>query len=197
MMRRKASATIVVAAGVLVLSGCTSQASPATSTAPAPHTSPSEAGRPAGPQASAKAGIVQITGYSDSDGPRSSMILTGAIGDFGEGLRTATAGTAPGEYNQLHVMLEHGAFRLAIAGIEEELVAAFAHFPSNTSTCSGSVTATGPAPIIEGSGTGAYTGLTGSFQLTVDVHEVDSWPRCVALLSEEIFISGSGRVLFG
>ncbi|MGD0809256.1 MAG: hypothetical protein ABSA91_06055 [Acidimicrobiales bacterium] len=65
------------------------------------------------------------------------------------------------------------------------------------STCSGIVTATGTTPIVDGSGTGAYKGISGNFNMTVTVHEVDSWPKGNALLSQTIVTSGSGTVTFG
>ena len=34
-------------------------------------------------------------------------------------------------------------------------------------------------------------------RLTVTIHEVDSWPKCLALLAQDIFITGSGTVAFG
>jgi hypothetical protein len=59
------------------------------------------------------------------------------------------------------------------------------------------VTATGTSPIVAGSGTGDYKGINGSFKVSITVHEVDSWPKCGALLAETIVISGSGNVSFG
>jgi hypothetical protein len=187
---------IAASAGALLAGGCASAATKAptaggTSAAKAP-----TAGGPAGPQASTARGPVQITGYSGNDGPKSTVVLTGAIGDFGEALRTYPNGTGKREYNQLDVAVTHGSFRLGIAGIESNLVSAFKYFPSNTSTCSGIVTATGMTPIVAGSGTGAYRGISGNFTMTITIHEVDSWPKCKALLAQTIFITGSGTVSF-
>ena len=182
-------------AGALALCGC---ASAATKT-PTPHSpvATSASGRPAGPQASTPRGPVQITGYSDNDGPKSAVGLTGTIGDFGEAVRTYAHGTIEHEYNQLDVVITRGSFELGIAGIESNLVRAFDHFPSNTRTCSGIVTAQGTAPIVAGSGTGAYKGFSGTFLMTITIHEVDSWPQCNALLAQDIFMSGSGTASFG
>lgn len=200
-MRRKrlvSMFTIAASAGALVAGGCTSSATKTPTAGDTSATDTPTAGRPAGPQASTARGPVQITGYSDNDGPKSIVILTGAIGDFGEAVRTGTIkranGTIKQEYNQLNLVVTHGSFRLSIAGIENNLVSAFSHFPSNTSTCSGIVTATGTTPIVAGSGTGAYKGISGNFKMTITIHEVDSWPKCKALLSQAIFITGSGTV---
>ena len=45
-----------------------------------------------------------ITGYSSNDGPKSTAILTGAVGDFGEAVRIYAHGTIEKEYNQLDLM---------------------------------------------------------------------------------------------
>jgi hypothetical protein len=125
------------------------------------------------------------------------VVLTGVIGDYGEGVRTYANGMIEKQYNQLDLIVTHGSFRLNIVGIENQLLSAFSHFPSNTSTCSGIVTATGTTPIVDGSGTGAYKGISGNFNMTVTVHQVDSWPKCNPLLSQTIVTSGSGTVTFG
>ncbi len=191
--------TVAAVAGILMMTACASAATK-TSTSGSPgatHTSPPTSANPAGPQASRARGPVQITGYSDNDGPKSTVILTGAIGDFGEAMRTYAHGKIERNYNQLDLTITHGSFQLSIAGIENDLVSAFRHFPSNTSTCSGIVTATGTTPIVAGSGTGAYKGISGNFTTTVTIHEVDSWPKCNALLAQDVFITGSGTVSFG
>ncbi len=59
------------------------------------------------------------------------------------------------------------------------------------------VTATGVSPVLAGSGTGAYRDMSGTFVLTITVHEVDSWPGCTALLAETIYMAGSGTVSIG
>ena len=53
-----------------------------------------------------------------------------------------------------------------------------------------------------GSGTGAYKGISGDFKTTVTINEVDSWPKCprndtTPVLSQSLFITGSGAVSFG
>jgi hypothetical protein len=153
--------------------------------------------RPSGPQASRAAGPVRFTAFTDNDGTKSAVVLTGVIGDYGQAVRISTDGSSEREYDQLDLVVARGSFRLSISGIERQLVTAFARFPANRNTCSGTVTAKGTTPIVAGSGTGAYQGISGEFTLTVAIHEVDSWPRCGALLSETVVTDGSGRVSFG
>ena len=93
----------------------------------------------------------------------------------------------------------HGSFALSIVGLEQNIVSTMGHFPSDLNTCSGIVTTTAAAPIVAGSGTGTYKGISGSFRMAVSIAEVDSWPNCPTagpdtLLSEAIFFTGSGRV---
>lgn len=118
------------------------------------------------------------------------------------GRRTYANGTTRQQYNRLNLAFTQGSFQLGIAGLEASLVRAFGHFPSSTSTCSGIVTVTAATPIVAGSGTGADQGISGSFTMTITIAEVDSWPTCpvagpATLLSEDIFITGSGTVSFG
>jgi hypothetical protein len=160
-------------------------------------TSTSTATHPSGPRSSKAPGPVQFTSYSSNDGATSAVVITGAIGDFGHGVRTYANGTSEKQYNQLDFVLTHGSFRVSIVGLESQLVSAFNHFPSNTKACSGVVTATGTSPIVAGSGTSDYKGISGSFSVSSTVHEVDSWPKCRALLAETVVTSGSGSVSFG
>ncbi len=143
---------------------------------------------------------MNITAYSNNDGPKASVVLTGVIGDFGEAVRTYASGTSNKEYNQLAVSVTRGSFRLGIGGLESKLRSALSGgFPTNTSTCSGIVTATGKTPVVAGSGTGAYEGLSGNFNLTITINEVESWPKCPKtdtspFLAETIFFNGTGTV---
>jgi hypothetical protein len=186
-MRRKPLVPLFAVAALAGALGWCGNASAATKPVP----------RPAGAEGETARGAVSISGYSANDGAKSAVVLTGAIGDFGEGVRTYANGTIEKQYNQLDLEVTRGSFRLNIAGLEQTLVDAFAHFPSNTTTCSGIVTATGSTPIVAGSGTGAYRGIGGNFTTTITVHEVDSWPRYGALLAETIVLTASGVVSFG
>jgi len=73
-------------------------------------------------------------------------------------------------------------------------------FRGDAATCSGNVTVTDAAPIVEGSGTGAYKRISGVFDLTVTIDEVDTKPNCDAsaqFRAEAIVITGSGTIAFG
>jgi hypothetical protein len=136
---------------------------------------------------------VQLSSYSGNDGPKASLVLTGGIADFGHATRIDSNGAGK-DYNQLILVLDRGSFRLNISTIEGTLVQEFNKFPSNRTTCSGVVVATGSSPIVAGTGTGAYKGISGNFTMTITVNEVDSWPHCTSLLAETIYTSGSGTI---
>ncbi|GAA3846224.1 hypothetical protein GCM10022403_092500 [Streptomyces coacervatus] len=144
---------------------------------------------------------VHLTDYSDNDGAKSKVILTGAIGDYGGATSVSANGTKDlAHRSELDLALVHGSFRVRIADLDKKIVSAFSHFPSNTSTCSGSVIVTGAAPIIAGSGTGSYRRISGSFNLTVTIDEVVAKSKCDAsapFLDQAVVISGSGSVSLG
>lgn len=197
-MRKPSVLAIVLGAliGSLALCGCNS-----TSVTTSTSTKVSTPGTSAGRGTSGVGGLVQMTSYSDNDGPNSTVVVTGAVGDYGEGVRTYANGVVTQQYNRLDVELTHGSFLLEIAGLEQRLVSAFTLFPTSLNTCSGSETVMAMTPIVPESGTGAYKGISGSLQMTVSINEVDSWPKCprsgqTRLLTQTVFATGSGTVSF-
>jgi len=153
-----------------------------------------------GPRIPTTGGQVHLTAYSDNDGPKYTVVLTGAIGDYGDAVRARAIGTSNKEYNLLEVTVTRGSFQLGIAKLESKLVRAiYGHFPTNTATCSGIVTASDAAPVVKGSGTGAYKGLRGTFDVNITINEVESWPSCPKtdtspFLAQTVFLSGTGQV---
>lgn len=171
-MRKTAVFTVVA----LMLSGC---------------------GPASAPAAAPDHGNVNFTDYSDNDGTKAKVVLTGAVGDYGDAVSLTSNGDAHGPRTDIDLNLTQGRFRISVADIDKKLADAFTHFPSNTTTCSGLVTVTGPAPIEAGSGTGAYQGIGGHFDLTVTVNEVDVKDHCgpgARFLSQTIVITGPGTV---
>jgi hypothetical protein len=140
----------------------------------------------------------RLVDYADNDGPTSTVILTGAVGDAGKAQSIRPGGTVdPDHHSQLNLMLAQGSFRLDIADLDKKIVGAFGHFPMDPGTCSGSVTVTGAVPIVAGSGTGAYQGISGTFTLTVTIAEDFPAARCDVTappLAEAIVMSGAGTV---
>jgi hypothetical protein len=93
-------------------------------------------------------------------------------------------------------------------GLDKKLEGAGTKFQPNHSTCSGYLTVTGAAPIVAGSGTGAYTGIRGGFVLTLTFaeigpkygsgkHEGQCNPSNSAqTVGEAVMVTGSGTVSF-
>ncbi|MFG2793834.1 hypothetical protein [Streptomyces sp. NPDC048419] len=188
----RASTAGVTAAvvGAVVLAGCGSSGTPGRSGS-APVASSSGAG----------SRTVNLVAYSHDDGPTSSVILTGAIGDYGSAESVTPGGAVDSDHRgDLQVRLTRGSFRIHVADIDKQLVTAFASFPPNRTTCSGNVVAAGPAPVVRGSGTGSYRGLTGTFRLTMTIAEVDARTHCTpssAFLKQAVVTAGSGSVSLG
>jgi len=147
-------------------------------------------------------GRVFFTAYQNDDLPEASVVLSGAIADFGAGVSVTNNGTVDPEHSsQLNLALTQGSFRIVIGPLHKKLENALSQAPYNLKTCSGHVAVTGAAPVVTGSGTGAYKGIRGNFTLTVTGNEVDAKPGCLpfsgtALLAQSIFVAGSGTVSF-
>jgi hypothetical protein len=197
-MYRNRLAIVVSVAGLaaaLAITGCASATASATRTAAGSGTSTARAAQaPADSQA-------HIMVYSiNSDGPDFRAILTGAVGDYGPAVTVHPDGTVDPEHtSELELQLTHGSFRLSIAGLDTKIADAYRHWPSNPGTCSGSISLTAAFPVVAGSGTGSYRGISGSFTVTVTIDEVDVKPVCNGtskFLSQVILVAGSGTVSF-
>ena len=192
-MRRKWLASmfaVAASAAVLLAAGCASTA-PKTTTA----------GSTSEIKATTAGGVVHFIGYSkDSDGPDLAVILTGAIGDFGPAVTVHPDGTTDPEHtSELRLGLRHGSFRLNIASLDKKIVSADSHWRS-TPTCSFHLSVTAVTPVVPGSGTGSYRGVSGSVNMTVTIDEVDVKPcpcGTSGFLSQLIFLVGSGAVSLG
>jgi hypothetical protein len=195
------------AAAVLTVAGCSAPAartpaqdrpsgsSASSRQAAVADTAPAPGARP-------KGGTVHILDYSiNSDGPYFRVLVTGAVGDYGQGVTVYPDGKVDPEHNsELSLRLRYGSFRLRIAQLDKEIVTGYQHWPSDPVTCSGDLSVTAPTPVVPGSGTGRYRGITGTVTMTVTIDEVDKKPVCngtSAFLSQDIFMIGSGSVSFG
>jgi hypothetical protein len=143
-----------------------------------------------------------ITLYSiNSDGPTFHAIVTGVVGDHGQAVSVYPDGRVdPGHEHDLRLELTRGSFLLNGAVVDKRFVAALRHSRGNPATCSVSATVTAAAPVVAGSGTGAYRGVTGTFTLTATVDEIDTKAACTTtgkFLAQVIVISGSGTVRIG
>jgi hypothetical protein len=58
-----------------------------------------------------------------------------------------------------------GSFRIDTATLDKDVNRAFAHLKPDVATCSFQLTVSALVPIVPGSGTGAYAGISGSLHL--------------------------------
>jgi len=197
-----AAAAAAVLAGVLALTGCATgpkaSASPGTRATATKTTKATEASATTVAPASRQANIMV---YSiNSDGPDLRAVVTGAVGDYGPAVTVHPDGTVdPSHSSELELKLTGGSFRLSIADIDRKFVKAASHEPIYPRTCSDYMNVTAPAPIVAGSGTGAYQGITGSFRLTMTADEVEKKPcqPAAAFQWQVIVLAGHGTVSLG
>jgi hypothetical protein len=133
---------------------------------------------------------VHMTGYADNDSSTSSVILVGAVGDFGSGKLNQSTG-------HFDLQLSHGSFTLQFADLDAKFLAVLRRLPVNQSTCSAFAQVSGTARIISGTGTGSYAHDTGAFSLTLTVDEVFHPGACSELspfAAQKIVTSGWGTI---
>src|SRR5215510_15802347 len=162
--KRLVSVFAIAACGVLLTGGGVAAAT----TAPAARAGASSPAARGGTTAPESGGHVFFTAYANDDLPGATVVLSGAIGDFGEGVSVLRNGMVDPEHSsQFNLALTQGSFRIVIGPLHLKLENALAHAPFNPRTCSGHVSVAGAAPVVAGSGTGAYRGISGSFTLTI------------------------------
>jgi len=194
---RASLATIIAATAATAVVACT----PATGHAAARPAASTAAANGASTVAVAHdAGQAHITVWSvNSDGPGFREILTGAVGDYGPGVTVHPDGTVDPEHtSELELNMSRGSFRLSIAALASQFSHSVGNWPYDKATCSVHGAVTGAAPIVAGSGTGAYRGITGSFTLTISLDEdYIPGPSCSessAFKAQLLLISGTGSV---
>ena len=150
-----------------------------------------------GPAAAHLHGEVNVTIWSiDSDGADFQAILSGAIGDYGPAVTVLPDGKVDPEHtNEMELELRHGTFRLYIDGIASKFRAQTSHEPLYAATCSDYFHVTATVPVVAGSGTGAYRGISGDFSLTLTGNEDQKTPPCGSgFASQVILLTGSGTI---
>jgi hypothetical protein len=119
-------------------------------------------------------GTVHVFDYGDGEGIGSTVVLTGAIGDSGSADSVGANGTPQPNSTEVELSLVLGSFTISTVGLDKKIGSAFNKVEPNARTCSAYVVVTGSTPIVAGSGTGAYTGIRGSFTLTFTFAAVGS-----------------------
>jgi hypothetical protein len=125
-----------------------------------------------------------------SSGP-SHIIITGAISDYGKDFH----GVAGKQHQINKLVLQKGSFEVNVLKLSAKT-----HL--NPGSCTITGTGTGTVPIVPGSGTGAYAGITGSTRATITLAFVvpkTATGTCKMngnVVTGFAFIAGSGRVSF-
>ena len=184
-----------VLAGALALTGCAASAANTSAATTARRRTSATAPATAG-------GNAHIMVYSiNSDGPDLRAIVTGAIGDYGPAVTVYPDGKVdPSHTHDLELKLTHGSFRLSIADLDKKFVEVYqprADLPAHLLGLHDRHR--DRRPIVPGSGTGAYRGISGRFHLTITADEVEKKPcqpvGCVPLAG--LVLPGPGRVSVG
>jgi hypothetical protein len=181
---------VTAVAAVATVTACTSGGAKGSSASSLP---PPTTATPSG-------GNVNLMVYSvNSDGPDYRAILDGTIGDFGPAISVYPNGQVdPENDSQMELQLRSGTFRLDIAEFKRLFGAESSREPIFPETCSDHFAITTPVPIVPGSGTGAYKGISGGFRLTLTGDEVEmspcgpSAPRGIAW--QVLVLAGPGTV---
>ena len=149
----------------------------------------------------AAGGTANIMIYGvNTDGAYWHAIVSGVIGDYGPAVSIHPNGTIdPAHNSEMELRLTHGSFRLSIAALDKAFVKATTHEPIYPKTCTDLISVTGTTPIVAGSGTGAYRGISGSFPVTITLNEVEASPcrpSPGAFRAQLITVAGSGTISF-
>jgi hypothetical protein len=139
--------------------------------------------------------------FGTPNGAGGAFMFTGAIGDFGSTQRQTASGSPSANGDFVKFTLKHGTF---VADATRFFTALnHAKFSFNTATCSGSLGATGPAVLSQG--TGQYAGIAGTLRVTGTFAQVG--PRLkngkcnesqnAKPVAQFNAVTGSGHVSFG
>jgi hypothetical protein len=159
------------------------------------------AGAAAASAPAAAGGTANIMIYGvNTDGAYWHAVVSGVIGDYGPAVSIYPDGKVdPAHNSEMVLRLTHGSFRLSIAALDKAFVKATSHEPIYPKTCSDLLSVTSTTPIVPGSGTGAYRGISGSFPVTVTLNEVEQkpcQPSPGGFAAQLITVAGSGTVSF-
>jgi hypothetical protein len=188
---------VVALAGLLLTSGCSSASTKRPTAGSMTTAATSTVGGTTPATALTSGGNVHLTAYTDNDGPTSRVVLTGAIGDYGKAESVNPGGSVNTKHNsQLNLTLTHGSFRLNIAELDKKFVAVVANLPINTITCSGMASLSEPVPVMAGSGTGSYKGISGTLTLD-ETYRPTGCTETSPYVAQTIVITGPGTVSVG
>ena len=110
-------------------------------------------------------GSIHIFGTSPGTGGGGKALITGAIGDHGTSLTVNKAGKPNSNGSYVKLTLTRGTIMLNKTKLDANVNRAFGSLVVNSATCSYAVVASGALPVV--GGTGTYTGISGTADITV------------------------------
>lgn len=128
----------------------------------------------------------------------SSLVITGAIGDYGTSLNIDQNGKADSKGNYSQILLQKGTFRINRTAFNN--AADKASFPIDKANCSSEGSITAPATV--SNGTGLYHGISGKVQITLTLVWIVSRNtnnKCDGtkkVLFHSEYLTGTGTVSF-
>ena len=93
------------------------------------------------------------------------IVITGAIGDYGHTLTIDKNGKANGNGNYVKVTLHKGTFEINSTALNAKTNNLGSQTPLNKATCSMAASVSAPVTLLDG--TGLYTGITGTLNVTI------------------------------
>jgi hypothetical protein len=108
-------------------------------------------------------GKINVFVTQSPNGSKGTIIVTGAIGDYGKTLNVDKSGKPNANGDYVKITLQQGAFLVNATKLQAKLNHLQPTF--NKATCSVSASGTGPVSLSDG--TGLYTGISGNLQITV------------------------------
>jgi hypothetical protein len=108
-------------------------------------------------------GVIQVFVHpTNNTGLRGSIVVTGAIGDYGKYLSINQAGKADANGDFVRITLQKGGFEVNSTALNA--IASKAQPTFDSTTCSGFLEVSGPNTLLDG--TGLYAGISGTITVT-------------------------------
>ncbi len=159
----------------------------------------------ASPAANMPAGGAVYIHATGGNGPAGTIIITGAIGDYGKTLSIDKNGKTDNNGNYVKITLRHGTFEVNSTVLNAKTN--HARPTINKATCSFRFSATAPVTLFNG--TGLYAGIKGKVMITISFGVVGPLAKSgpnrghcnmsenAAPLAQYASITGPGAVTFG
>ena len=132
--------------------------------------------------------------WSEATSGTGTIVVTGAVGDYGNILTIDKNGTTDPKGNYVKVTLQHGTFEVNLKTYDADW--GKVSFPIDKATCSSGAPFTGSVRLFDGCG--LYKGISGTLTMTA----TDIWilardnSKCGNVLFNPMYLTGTGSVRF-